>query len=781
MIENILPAAELRGLGRSKARSYATKSVHPKLVDDEVKKGWEVVKKGKSSIRLARSKAHGILLEDRVWSLLYRMNFGYMSGDGGAKLWLNAKDPAGPKTQLDIVGIEDELALAIECKSQENYGKRLLFQQELAKFSETRERLARSVNSGGFQGPHKRQTVLLFFLLNVDLSKNDRERAKEANVHVFDEKDLEYYEKLVAHVGPAAKYQFFADMLPGKDVPGLAIRVPCVRTKMGPYSCYSFPISPEYLLKISYVSHRSKGKASDVHTYQRMLAKSRLSKIRQYISEKGIFPTNIVVNLDKKRVKFLRVTQESQKDEQEESGLLGWLDIRAAYKSAWIIDGQHRLFAYSGHPRAKTAHLTVLAFEGLPPSHQAQLFIDINAKQKSVKQSLLQELFAELHWNAEKDAVRVQAIISKAIQVLDEDKSSPLYARIQTADAAKSALRCISLTSVFGAIQRTGFHIVKEKKGVVLEYGPLWAAGTEATLERTVYVLRGWFQEIRLHCADWWNLGSAEGGGLAMNDGIAACISVLLSVFVHLNEKGRKLVHLDNEDLVEAIRPYAAALGKHFGKFPTEERKGFRDLRGVQGQTTRMRRCQQAIRQQIQEFNPSGLDDFIKLEKEKTNLRAKEIIDRIERRLQRLVMDELKREFPGTDEWWLFGVPKPVRLEVRQRAESDDNKRGSTEAYFELIDYRRIALHQWSIFEPLLGYGKSGNKEKRTKWLVEVNDKRNIVSHPSSGISLTLEQLAVLEEYDAWLQSSSEHIGETDEAISEDLNVGGNDEEGDTA
>jgi hypothetical protein len=115
------------------------------------------------------------------------------------------------------------------------------------------------------------------------------------------------------------------------------IRVPCVRTKMGGFNTYSFPISPEYLLKISYVSHRSKGKASDVHTYQRMLAKSRLNKIRQYISDAGIFPTNIVVNLEKKRLTFERIKQEHNKDEQDESGVLGWLDIRPAYKSAWTI------------------------------------------------------------------------------------------------------------------------------------------------------------------------------------------------------------------------------------------------------------------------------------------------------------------------------------------------------------------------------------------------------------------------------------------------------------
>jgi hypothetical protein len=90
----------------------------------------------------------------------------------------------------------------------------------------------------------------------------------------------------------------------------------------------------------------------------------------------------------------------------------------------------------------------------LRASKQAELFIDINAKQKSVKQSLLQELYAELHWDANEPEVRVRAIISKSIQELDADKESALHQRIQTSDATKDAIRCISFTSVFSAIEK---------------------------------------------------------------------------------------------------------------------------------------------------------------------------------------------------------------------------------------------------------------------------------------------------------------------------------------
>jgi DNA sulfur modification protein DndB len=99
-------------------------------------------------------------------------------------------------------------------------------------------------------------------------------------------------------------------------------------------------------------------------------------------------------------------------------------------------------------------------------------------------------------------------------------------------------------------------------------------------------------------------------------------------------------------------------------------------------------------------------------------------------------------------------VPKKVRLEVGTRFENDDGKRGAKEAYFELMDYRRIALDKWEMFGPILGYGESGNKEKRTKWMQVVNEKRNLVAHPSSGVAISLEELAELAAYEQWLKQS---------------------------
>lgn len=155
----------------------------------------------------------------------------------------------------------------------------------------------------------------------------------------------------------------------------------------------------------------------------------------------------------------------------------------------------------------------MLAFEGLAPSKQAQLFIDINAKQKHVKQSLLLELYAELHWDSDKIVERVSAVVSKAIQELGADKKSPFCGRIQTADESKDAIRCITITGMFGALERTDLFVARLKGEEVQEYGPFWAGTNEASFKRTVFILREWFNLISRPAWDWWEKGSGEGGG----------------------------------------------------------------------------------------------------------------------------------------------------------------------------------------------------------------------------------------------------------------------------
>lgn len=88
-----------------------------------------------------------------------------------------------------------------------------------------------------------RPPLLVVGEANIILSENDKARAKQANVLLLGEQDLNYYETLVTHIGPAARYQFLAEILLGKTVPNLEIRVPAIRARMGDSNCYTLSIS----------------------------------------------------------------------------------------------------------------------------------------------------------------------------------------------------------------------------------------------------------------------------------------------------------------------------------------------------------------------------------------------------------------------------------------------------------------------------------------------------------------------------------------------------------
>jgi DNA sulfur modification protein DndB len=709
--------------------------------------GWSVARLGKRRVRVTRAKSHGTLLEDRVWSVLFALGFPKMSGPAGASI---GSSDSKLSNQIDVLAIDDEIVLAVECKSSQAVARRYNLQQELAKLSALRQNLAKAVNPRGLA---KHTVVLAFFTHNAVLSDTDRARAAQLGIALFDNEDLAYYEALASHLGPAARYQFLADLIPGKVIPGLKIRVPAVRSKMLGHRCYAFSVAPEYLLKIAFVSHRAKGKAADINAYQRMINKNRLRDIRQYIRDRGVFPTNIVLNVESQGRSILQFERVQQEDST--FGSVGWLTISPAYKAAWVIDGQHRLFAFSGLPEASSGLLSVLAFDGLPPSQQAQLFIDINAKQKSVKQNLLRELYAELHWDSSDPEARTAAIISKTVQALGLERGSPLYGRILLADNLRTAIRCVSLTSVFSALERPGFFYRTIRKQTIVDPGPFWAKDGASSLKRASTILAAWLTWVEDGASGWWNLGSDPGGGLAMNDGITICIGVLRSVVDHLDTGRTKLSGLTSAEALDRLKPFGLIFGQYLGSLNADQRRAFRSLRGVQGQTTGIRRAQQAIHEARHEFDPPGLTQFMEQEKAQTTTRGAATIDEIERMLQGHVIDQLKLEFQiKPDDWWYEGVPAGVRTKAAERREEDKNQRGGPEKYLDLIDYRSIAIENWAIFQETLGRGKSSaSKATRTDWIVSANDLRRKVMHASSGVLLTSDQLAMLEEARDWLKS----------------------------
>lgn len=72
-----------------------------------------------------------------------------------------------------------------------------------------------------------------------------------------------------------------------------------------------------------------------------MVKPSRLKSIAAYIDKGGQFPTNIVINFKTKKSNL-----EFQKMENFENTAFGKLTLPGQYGSAWVIDGQHRLYGF---------------------------------------------------------------------------------------------------------------------------------------------------------------------------------------------------------------------------------------------------------------------------------------------------------------------------------------------------------------------------------------------------------------------------------------------------
>jgi len=179
MLTNIEARDNLRGLARLRGRDFITRSINPLLEKQAVEEGWIVERKLKRSVRLKKAKEHSVLLEDRVWTLLFRMGFSYLSGEGGGILEVNPKEINGPTSQIDVVAMDGDVAVAIECKSAAKPLKRPQFQEELGKHSLVREAFSKAV-SQQYRVDHKRQVALAMFTSNIVLSDNDRERARTA-------------------------------------------------------------------------------------------------------------------------------------------------------------------------------------------------------------------------------------------------------------------------------------------------------------------------------------------------------------------------------------------------------------------------------------------------------------------------------------------------------------------------------------------------------------------------------------------------------------------------
>jgi DNA sulfur modification protein DndB len=530
-------AAELRRR-KSKDLNKTVTASTKKLIAEKVKleeaDGWRPVRKNAKSTRMAKPKPTEEQLEDEVWCLLAQIGFKELSKGRHFQM---AVEAALPARQVDVFAKDDETVVIVDCTQRDTPGKKSMAHL-IEKIRAIREELLKSIRKAYGQRA-KLKVKHVIATRNISWSDVDLAKCQEARIAVITDAEIDYYAALVHHLKHAARYQFLAHMFAGQKIDGLGKQVVATRGKMGGEIFYTFLISPDELLKIAYVGHKASRDIENLATYQRMLQPRRLKKIAEYVNSGGKFPTNIVVNLKTGKRSRLQFPEKDKFDNET----LGILHLPANYASAWIIDGQHRLYGYAyarageGFNQDKTV-LPVLAYENLPADKEMTLFIDINSKQVKVSTGLLVELYSDLHWCSSDPEEAFQALLSRIASRLNKERTSPLNDRMVVTGKKKTQYRCLTQTSI-----RDGLGVAKVlgtfSKGAIVP-GPL-STGKEdaydANLNKGMSVLTDCFRMFANQLENHWKMGDGPGGYVCTNNGIRALLHVIKDVADHIRQR----------------------------------------------------------------------------------------------------------------------------------------------------------------------------------------------------------------------------------------------------
>ncbi|HAL44848.1 MAG: hypothetical protein A2Y07_01335 [Planctomycetes bacterium GWF2_50_10] len=250
-----------------------------------------------------------------------------------------------------------------------------------------------------------------------DVEKQYKQRYGDI-CHFFDYAYLQYFLTLSKTIHRSARFELFKFLkLELKDIGckrsadnlstyhGLLLPFPTSGFPTG-HRIVSFLADPNMLLEQAYVL-RTDGWRGDTYLYQRLLIKSKIKDMRSYLAnEKRVYINNIIATLPPETV---------LKDETGQSIKTSEIDIKPVsiqmpkkFNTIGIIDGQHRVYSYHEgddnlDKKIKTyrekQHLLVTGII-YPPDYpalkkqkfEAQLFLEINDKQKPVKGDLKQAI-----------------------------------------------------------------------------------------------------------------------------------------------------------------------------------------------------------------------------------------------------------------------------------------------------------------------------------------------------------------------------------------------------
>lgn len=731
--ENIVSGKELITAKNKRKNLYIEARERKVALEELEEEGWEYVKDYADSkfVKVRKEKPFYERFEDQIWLLFFQMGFKHLNRDANFKMNYDFNNPDFTQ-QIDVFAADDETILIVECKSSEDLNE-VQFKKDIEKLHGQMEGLRKCALK---QYPG-RKVKFIWATHNCIMSAKDIKRLQEWDIIFFSDSTIQYYSELVKHLGTCSRYQLLGNLLANTEIKKMQNKVLAIKGKMGGHEYYEFSIEPEKLLKIGYVLHRNEANKNMMPTYQRIIKRKRLKEVQSFINDGGYFPNSIIVSIDSggRKLQF----DESPTKLDDSISKIGVLHLPKRYHSAYIIDGQHRLYGYSDSEYANTNSIPIVAFVDLDRSEQLKLFMDINENQKSVSKTLRITLNSDMLWDSPNQNERRDAIRSKIAQMCGEEQSSPLLGRVVIGEDEKNNIKCITIQAIQLALQKCSFFSTFAKNNTIATNGSFDVGDNQATIDRFYPFLEGCFKTVKNECETEWSLG--EQGILTINRGIQGIIRIINDV-VNLLIAQNKLFPLtqDIDDIINEVEYYMSPLLNHINKLTEEQRIELKSFYGGGAENKYLHYFQKVIHDSLTDFNPEGLEEYIENTTKEYNATSKEYIYAIEEKLKDVIAESLQ-EYYG-DKWLIKGLPKTTYKEA-EKAASDKNyellsndEESDIEPWdcISLSDCKDIVVYSrnWSeIFESIITRPEDlilSTKEQKTEWINTISKEQNKLS-----------------------------------------------------
>jgi DNA sulfur modification protein DndB len=327
----------------------------------------------------------------------------------------------------DVCAIHDDTLIVIECKkSTKKINQRLehILNNAPRLLNEKIVRVLKSDNtkikSADF---NKIKNIRYCYAIDDTESKDEeiQKRLKKKKVLFWNKEAVNYFYNTSKILGQTEKFELLREF---EIKPPAIATYPekAVRIEQNGQELFLLGMHPSKLVEMAYAFRRTSVRGE---SYQRLISGNKLMELQDFYKEKKnlLLANSVIIAFDNDP----EIQHEFRWNESKNE-----LRFPTSYCCAWIIDGQHRVFAFKDTAYMKldttkknAFKIPVVAFRTLKDDKQSRTFVNINYYQSKIKPVLICDLASTFP-----DATYELSWVSLLIKKLNIEE--PFRGKIQT-------------------------------------------------------------------------------------------------------------------------------------------------------------------------------------------------------------------------------------------------------------------------------------------------------------------------------------------------------------